>query len=94
MPVLSVSEPDDTSSPNPLFAAVVEACGLSSIFAPGTVRRALRDVGSTPQAAGPDTYARALPALEARLRAFLEPREVDDAIRRIQATIGRTVREV
>ncbi|HEU4535165.1 MAG TPA: hypothetical protein VFS00_13650 [Polyangiaceae bacterium] len=89
-----MSDPDDSKAPNPLFAAVVEACGLSSIFAPGTVRRALRDVGSTPQAAGPDTYARALPALEARLRAFLEPREVEEALRRIQTTIGRTVREV
>jgi hypothetical protein len=56
------------------------------------VRRALRDVGSTPSSAGPDAYARALPALEARLRAFLEPREVDEAVRRIQAVIGRADR--
>jgi hypothetical protein len=87
-----VSESNDESAPNRLFAAVVEACGLSSIIAPGTVRRALRDVGSTPGAAGPDTYLRALPALEARLRAFLEPREVDEAVRRIELTLGRLAR--
>ncbi|HEU4534976.1 MAG TPA: hypothetical protein VFS00_12700 [Polyangiaceae bacterium] len=87
-----MSESNDESSPNRLFAAVVEACGLSAIIAPGTVRRALRDVGSTPSAAGPDTYLRALPALEARLRAFLEPGEVDEAVKRVQATVGRLAR--
>lgn len=87
-----MSQTNDEASPNRLFGAVVEACGLSSIIAPGMVRRALRDVGSTPGAAGPETYVRALPAIEARLRAFLEPREVEEAVRRIEATLGRLAR--
>lgn len=86
-----MGRPNDTS-PSTLFVAVVEASGLSSIFGPGTVRRALRDVGRQPNDATPDDYLRALPALEARLRAFLEPDDVEGALRRILATIGRPAR--
>jgi hypothetical protein len=86
-----VVRPNDTS-PSTLFVAVVEASGLSSIFGPGTVRRALRDVGKHPNDATADDYVRALPALEARLRAFLEPDDVEGALRRILATVGRPSR--
>ncbi|MEM1029797.1 MAG: hypothetical protein AAGA56_00835 [Myxococcota bacterium] len=69
-----------------LFAAVVSASGVSPILAPGTVRRALRDVGSTPQKATSSTYLEALPSMRARLRAFMSPEEAEratDHIRRI-----------
>jgi len=67
-----------------LFTDVVDASGVSPVLAPGTVRRALRDVGSTPQAASADTYLLALPSIRARLRAFMSPEDAERATERIR----------
>lgn len=79
---------------NRLFAEVVEAMGLSPIFGPGTLRRALADVGSVPASAKPETYLRALPHIEARMRAFLDDSAVRAGVERVRAVlrdeIGRT----
>jgi len=72
---------------NRLFAEVVEAMGLSPIFGPGTLRRALADVGSVPASAGPETYLRALPHIEARMKAFLDDSAVRLGVERVRALI-------
>ena len=74
--------PDDK-----LFAAVVQAMGLSPIFGPGTLRRALADVGSVPATARAETYLRALPHLEARMKAFLDETAVQQGVDRIRAVL-------
>jgi len=71
-----------------LFTEVVGASGAPSIIAPGTVRRALRDVGSNPQAASPNTYIEALPSIRARLRAFMSPDEAEQAAERIRQLVS------
>lgn len=71
-----------------LFAEVVGASGAPAIIAPGTVRRALGDVGSTPQAASPVQYIEALPSIRARLRVFMSPAEVEEAIERIRHLVS------
>lgn len=76
-----------SSRPDSLFARVVGETGLASIIAQGTVRRALADVGATPKTAGGATYIRALPALTARLAAFLPANEVVAARQRIRKVI-------
>lgn len=78
-----------TDGTGSLFSRVVEVSGLASIIAKGTVRRALKDVGSTPEKASPNTYLRALPALRARMSAFLSPSDVDAAVVRIEETIRK-----
>jgi hypothetical protein len=57
--------------PGKLFKKVVHLSGLSAALGPGTVRRALKDVGADPDSATVDDYCRALPRLEARMRAFM-----------------------
>ena len=76
-----------TDGNDTLFARVVEVSGLASLIGKGTVRRALRDVGSSPESANRQTYVRALPALRARMAAFLSPQEVEEATKRIEQTI-------
>jgi hypothetical protein len=75
-----------------LFTEVVEASGLSSIFGPGTIRRALRDVGSAPARADVTAYRRALPAIEARLAAFMPPADGALAIQRIKRVLAASGR--
>jgi hypothetical protein len=58
-----------------LFERVIALCALSPLLGPGTVRRALRDVGADPATATIDDYCRAVPRLEARLRCFLPEEE-------------------
>ena len=72
---------------NRLFADVVQAMGLSPIFGPGTLRRALADVGSVPASARPETYLRALPHIEARMKAFLDDTAVRAGIERVRAVL-------
>ena len=65
-----------------MFERVIALCALSPLLGPGTVRRALRDVGADPATATIDDYCRAIPRLEARLRCFLPEEE---AIQRARA---------
>lgn len=54
-----------------LFAKVLSMTGLSEVLGPGILRRALADEGVTPEQAEPAHYQRALPRLEARMRAYM-----------------------
>jgi len=74
--------------PSELFREVVDASGVAPVLAPGTVRRALRDVGSTPQTASTKIYLQALPSIRARLRAFMSPEEAGVAIDRIRNVLA------
>lgn len=63
------------SVPTDLEAEIVRLCGLSTLLAPGLLRRALSDAG----AASPPTpgdLLRALPMIEMRMRAYLPREEV------------------
>jgi len=71
-----------------LFEEIVELSGLSMIFARGTVRRALSDVGVTVPEANRAGFIRAMPALKARLAAFLPPPDVAAAAKRIEARLN------
>jgi hypothetical protein len=66
-------EPDIDSST--LYMKVFQLCGLSLVIAPGLIRRVLNDIGADPATATIQDYERALPKLEARLRAYL-PRHI------------------
>ena len=67
-----VREWDTTSD---LEREICRLCGLSSLLAPGLLRRALADVGAaTPPT--PEDLLRALPKLEARMAAYLPRNEV------------------
>jgi hypothetical protein len=62
---------------------ICRLCGLSSLLAPGLLRRALADVGaSTPPTA--EDLLRALPKLEARMAAYLPRNEVRERTARIR----------
>ncbi len=63
-----------------LYREIVARCGLPDLLAPGTILRALADVGADPATATKSQYRRALSRLEARMRAYL-PR--DELSRRI-----------
>ncbi|HWL86207.1 MAG TPA: hypothetical protein VNO21_10415 [Polyangiaceae bacterium] len=67
-----------------LFQKVLALCGLSPLLGPGTLRRALKDVGADPETATIDDYCHAIPRLEARLRAFLSESEAAQRARTIQ----------
>lgn len=66
-----------------LFERVISICALSPLIGPGTVRRALKDVGADPATATIDDYCRAVPRLEARLRCFLSEEEASQRARSI-----------
>ncbi|HEU4407459.1 MAG TPA: hypothetical protein VFS43_19490 [Polyangiaceae bacterium] len=63
-----------------LYRAIVDCCGLPDLLAPGTIRRALADVGADPATASKRHYRRALPRLQARMRAYLPPSELSRRI--------------
>ncbi len=66
---------------------ILELCGLSSLLAPGLLRRALADVGAaTPPSA--EDLLRALPQLECRMRAYLPPLEVRQRSARMRAILS------
>jgi hypothetical protein len=66
-----------------LFAKVLSMTGLSEVLGPGILRRALADEGVTPEHAEPEHYQRALPRLEARMRAYMAPEVAQRHARRI-----------
>ncbi len=70
----------------------VEIChlsGLSSLLAPGVLRRALADTGVNPELAGPRDLLKALPKLEARMRAYLTPADVEQRLLQMRKLIER-----
>lgn len=68
-----------------LFERVVEMTGVSTVLAPGMVRRALVDGRADPATAGPASYLEALPRLRARLKAYVTEVEADRRIAAIEA---------
>lgn len=66
-----------------LFERVITLCALSPLLGPGTVRRALRDVGADPATATVDDYCRAIPRLQVRLRSYLSEEEAMERARSI-----------
>jgi hypothetical protein len=70
-----------------LYDKVVEACELSSVLAPGIVRRALSDGGSTPDTATAADYRAALPRILARLRAYLSEAELHHRQRKLETLL-------
>ena len=63
-----------------LVTVVAEMTGLTSMLAPGTVRRSLRDVGIDPYNVTARDMMRALPQMQARLCAFQAESEVRDPV--------------
>lgn len=70
-----------------LFEKVVELCGVSTVLAPGLVRRALLDGKVHVEDATVDDYRAALPRLLARLRAYVPEDEAQRRARRIAALL-------
>lgn len=69
------------------FARIVEASGLSPIFGPTALKRALSRVGVSAERASVDELRRALPELEKALGVFMTPSEVTESVRRIRAAL-------
>jgi hypothetical protein len=74
---------DERSDSAALYREVVARCGLPDLIAPGTIHRALADVGADPATATKRHYRRALSRLEARMRAYLSREELSRHIRLI-----------
>jgi hypothetical protein len=72
-----------------LFDKVVSSCGISTVLAPGIVRRALLDQKVRVDDAFPADYLAALPRLEARLAAYLSAEDTERTIRRIEALLSQ-----
>jgi hypothetical protein len=66
-----------------LFRNVLLLAGLAPLIGPGMLRRALADVGTTPENASIKHYRSALPGLEARMRAYHSPTEATGRIKGI-----------
>ena len=74
-------------APTDLEMEIVKLCGLSSLLAPGLLRRALADVGAkTPPTA--QDFLLALPKLETRMRAYLPKGEVLERSGRMRSLLG------
>jgi hypothetical protein len=63
-----------------LYREVVARCGLPDLIAPGTIHRALADVGADPATATKRHYRQAISRLEARMRAYLSRGELSRRI--------------
>lgn len=59
-----------------LYREIVALSGLPDLIAPGTIHRALADVGADPATATKHDYRYALSRLRARMRAYLPPAEL------------------
>jgi hypothetical protein len=63
-----------------LFEQVVQRCGLSPVFARGTIQRAFARVGVDATRMKRDDLERAMPSLQAALSVFLQPNELRERI--------------
>jgi hypothetical protein len=71
-----------------LFDHVVQLTEVSSVLAPGLVRRALVDGKADPKTATPGDYLDALPRIRARLKAYISEAEADRRIERMDTFLG------
>jgi hypothetical protein len=60
-----------------LYREIVARSGLPDLIAPGTIHRALADVGADPATATKHDYRYALSRLAARMRAYLPSAELN-----------------
>jgi hypothetical protein len=72
-----------------LRAELLRLSGLSALLGPGVLRRALADVGADPANPTPVDYLKALPQLEARMRAYLPPADVEVRLQQIRRLLHR-----
>lgn len=70
---------------NNLFSQILSLCGLSPLLAPGTVRRALKDIGAEPDKATSLDYLRCLPKLSARMKVYLSDAETHQRTQQIRS---------
>lgn len=70
---------------NELFDRIVALTEVSSVLAPGLVRRALVDGKVEPANATPTHYIDALPRIRARLKAYVSPAEAERRIAAIES---------
>lgn len=66
-----------------IFRRVATMTGLSSFIGPGTIRRALDDIGASPESASLSAWRSALVRIEARMRAYMPDAEVERRVRAI-----------
>jgi len=71
------------ATPDEIFERVLSYCGFEGSLGPGVLSRALADGGVTKTSATVADYRRALPRLEARMRAYFAAEEVARRTRRI-----------
>jgi hypothetical protein len=72
-----------------LFAAVADLTGIAPLLARGLLRRALLAAGVDELTARVDDYARALPKIAARMRAYLPAEEVERRLRDLERLVRR-----
>ncbi|HMU38324.1 MAG TPA: hypothetical protein PKE31_04880 [Pseudomonadota bacterium] len=77
------------ASTEELRAELCRISGLSQLLAPGVLRRALVDCGVTPENATARDFLKALPKLEARMRAYLLPDEVERRLLQMRRLIEK-----
>lgn len=70
-----------------LFDRFAKLTGLSTLLGPGLVRRALKDLGKTPETAHPGDYSKVLPRVAMRMRAYLEQGEIEPRLNAMRALL-------
>ncbi len=78
-----------SQSTEELRVELIRLSGLSPLLAPGVLRRALSDCGVAHESATPRDYMKALPKLEARMRAYLQPDDVEQRLLAIRRLLER-----
>jgi hypothetical protein len=78
-----VAQPQSIINQN-RFQQIVALTGLSSLFGPGTVRRALQDVGATLEEATVEDYQKVLPRLKLRIAVYLGEEKANENILNIE----------
>jgi hypothetical protein len=71
-----------------LFWRLVRECGLSPLFAEQSMRRVCQKMGvDDPEALTDEQLQRAMPRVRDALGVFLDPADLDPAMRRIRALL-------
>ncbi len=72
---------------SPLFGKVVEATGISRIFAASSVRRACERAGVQPESLTRDELKKAIVYIEEAMRVYLPPEEVPQRLTQLNALL-------
>lgn len=76
-----------TRDPAP-FVTLCEASGLSPIFGPAALKRAVTRTGVDPERATRHQLIEALPEIERAVMVFLVPAQAAEAVKRMRAKLG------